>query len=60
MLSATHPDRSANVSGKSVTQRAFAFLMSFDVTHRRMTLSQISRRTGLPVACHHIPAPRPT
>ncbi|WP_147431437.1 helix-turn-helix domain-containing protein [Williamsia muralis] len=43
-----------------MTQRAFAFLMSFDVTHRRMTLSQISRRTGLPVACHHIPAPRPT
>lgn len=36
--------------GKSVTERAFAVLMSFDITHRRMTLSQISRRTGLPVA----------
>ncbi|MDV7087653.1 IclR family transcriptional regulator [Rhodococcus opacus] len=35
---------------KSVTERAFAVLMSFDITHRRMTLSQISRRTGLPVA----------
>ncbi|MDV8022719.1 IclR family transcriptional regulator [Rhodococcus sp. IEGM 1330] len=36
--------------GKSVTERAFAVLMSFDINHRRMTLSQISRRTGLPVA----------
>lgn len=36
--------------GKSVTERAFAVLMSFDMTHRQMTLSQISRRSGLPVA----------
>jgi DNA-binding IclR family transcriptional regulator len=36
--------------GKSVTERAFAVLMSFDLAHRRMTLSQISRRSGLPVA----------
>jgi DNA-binding IclR family transcriptional regulator len=36
--------------GKSVTERAFAVLMSFDMAHRLMTLSQISRRSGLPVA----------
>lgn len=36
--------------GKSVTERAFAVLMSFDMAHRQMTLSQISRRSGLPVA----------
>lgn len=36
--------------GKSVTERIFAVLMAFDITHRRMTLSQISRRSGLPVA----------
>lgn len=36
--------------GKSVTERAFAVLMSFDMRHRQMTLSQISRRSGLPVA----------
>ncbi|TFB69770.1 hypothetical protein E3O06_15795 [Cryobacterium glaciale] len=38
------------VPGKSVTERAFAVLMSFDMAHRSMTLSQISRRSGLPVA----------
>jgi DNA-binding IclR family transcriptional regulator len=36
--------------GKSVTERVFAVLMAFDITHRRMTLSQISRPSGLPVA----------
>ncbi|MFD3927691.1 IclR family transcriptional regulator [Streptomyces sp. NPDC058614] len=36
--------------GKSVIHRAFAVLMSFDATHRSMTLSQLSRRSGLPVA----------
>lgn len=36
--------------GKSVTERVFAVLMSFDMGHRQMTLSQISRRSGLPVA----------
>ncbi|MGY5014922.1 IclR family transcriptional regulator [Streptomyces sp. 900105755] len=36
--------------GKSVIHRAFAVLMSFDAGHRSMTLSQLSRRSGLPVA----------
>ncbi|WP_067449676.1 IclR family transcriptional regulator [Actinomadura macra] len=36
--------------GKSVIHRAFAVLMSFDVAHRYLTLSQLSRRSGLPVA----------
>ncbi|MER5530779.1 helix-turn-helix domain-containing protein [Streptomyces sp. NPDC002677] len=36
--------------GKSVIHRAFAVLMSFDAAHRSMTLSQLSRRSGLPVA----------
>jgi DNA-binding IclR family transcriptional regulator len=36
--------------GKSVIHRAFSVLLSFDVAHRYMTLSQLSRRRGLPVA----------
>lgn len=36
--------------GKSVIHRAFTVLLSFDVAHRYMTLSQLSRRSGLPVA----------
>ncbi|TFD46951.1 hypothetical protein E3T55_16400 [Cryobacterium frigoriphilum] len=43
------PDQTAG-PGKSVTERAFAVLMSFDMMHRSMTLSQISRRSGLPLA----------
>lgn len=41
------------VGGKSVTERVFTVLLSFDIRHRTMTLSEISRRTGLPVATAH-------
>lgn len=36
--------------GSSVTSRALAILRAFDATHRQLTLSQIARRTRLPVA----------
>ncbi|WP_413249113.1 helix-turn-helix domain-containing protein [Sinomonas flava] len=38
---------------RSVAERAFAVLLAFDDQHRSMTLSQIARRTGLPVATTH-------
>lgn len=41
------------VGGKSVAERVFMVLLSFDPRHRAMTLSEISRRTGLPVATVH-------
>ncbi|MDV8022718.1 IclR family transcriptional regulator [Rhodococcus sp. IEGM 1330] len=37
-------------SAKSVTARALAVLAAFDVEHPHMTLSQLARRAGLPVA----------
>ncbi|MFB7493657.1 IclR family transcriptional regulator [Streptomyces sp. NPDC056161] len=36
--------------GRSVIHRAFAVLLSFDSAHRYLTLSQLSRRSDLPVA----------
>lgn len=40
-------------AAKSVAERVFMVLLSFDPRHRSMTLSEISRRTGLPVATVH-------
>ncbi|MFI7480785.1 IclR family transcriptional regulator [Kocuria sp. M1R5S2] len=43
--------------GRSVTSKALALLGTFDPSHTRQSLSQISRRSGLPVAtCHRIVA----
>ncbi len=38
---------------KSVTARALSVLAAFDVTHPRMTLSELARRADLPVATVH-------
>lgn len=41
--------------GKSVTSRALNILAAFDAAHSIMTLSEISRRSGTPVAtCHRL------
>lgn len=41
--------------GKSVARRTLAVLGSFDLTHPLLTLSEISRRSGLPLAtCHRL------
>ena len=40
-------------SGRSVTGRAFEVLDTFDSRHRRQTLAQISRRSGLPLTTAH-------
>lgn len=37
----------------SVTSRVLAILDAFDLEHSRMTLSEISRRTGLPLSTTH-------
>lgn len=42
-----------SAGAKSVAERVFMVLLSFDPRHRAMTLSEISRRTGLPVATVH-------
>ena len=42
-----------NESGSSVTARALRILDAFDVAHSRLTLSDISRRSGLPLATVH-------
>jgi DNA-binding IclR family transcriptional regulator len=39
--------------GQSVTSRAFALLGAFDVAHPRLTLTDMARRAGLPVATAH-------
>ncbi|MEX5297460.1 IclR family transcriptional regulator [Kocuria sp. CPCC 205292] len=45
----------ADTPGRSVTSRVLEVLGSFDPTHTRQTLSQISRRSGIPVAtCHRL------
>jgi DNA-binding IclR family transcriptional regulator len=48
-------DTSAPDAGpaRSVAERTFAVLLAFDAQHRSMTLSQIARRSGLPVATAH-------
>lgn len=47
---ASHP---APLAVKSVAERVFMVLLSFDPRHRAMTQSEISRRVGLPVATVH-------
>jgi DNA-binding IclR family transcriptional regulator len=42
-----------NQPGQSVTSRVLAILDSFDVTHPSQSLSEISRRAGLPLATTH-------
>ncbi|WP_298044908.1 helix-turn-helix domain-containing protein [uncultured Citricoccus sp.] len=41
------------LGAKSVAERVFTVLLSFDSEHRALTLSAISRRTNLPVATVH-------
>lgn len=45
--------RPVPLAAKSVAERVFMVLLSFDPRHRAMTMSDISRRTGLPVATVH-------
>jgi DNA-binding IclR family transcriptional regulator len=40
-------------AGRSVTSRALAVLGAFDPKHRRLTLTEIAGRAGLPVATAH-------
>jgi len=46
-------DQAATAGGKSVTARALALLGAFDSEHPRLTLSDMARRAGLPVATAH-------
>jgi DNA-binding IclR family transcriptional regulator len=39
--------------GRSVTSRALSLLAAFDAGHRSLSLSEIARRSGLPVATAH-------
>lgn len=50
MTEAAAPDAGP---ARSVAERTFAVLLAFDAQHRSMTLSQIARRSGLPVATTH-------
>jgi DNA-binding IclR family transcriptional regulator len=43
----------ANQPGRSVASRMLAVLDAFDITHPRLSLSEISRRSGLPLATTH-------
>ena len=43
----------ARTAGETVTARVLAVLRAFDVEHRTLTLSEIARRAGLPVATAH-------
>lgn len=49
----TSPPASVATGPKSVAERVFIVLLSFDPQHRSLTLSAISRRTNLPVATVH-------
>lgn len=51
--STTTPSAPTAAGSKSVADRVFAVLLSFDPQHRFLTLSAISRRTNLPVATVH-------
>jgi DNA-binding IclR family transcriptional regulator len=51
--STTSPSAPTATGAKSVADRVFAVLLSFDTQHRSLTLSAISRRTNLPVATVH-------
>lgn len=42
-----------NQPGQSVTSRVLAILDTFDIAHPRLSLSEISRRSGLPLATTH-------
>lgn len=42
-----------SVPGATVVSRALALLFAFDDTHRRLTLSELARRAGLPVPTAH-------
>jgi DNA-binding IclR family transcriptional regulator len=41
------------MAGPSVTSRALALLSAFDEHHRRLTLTELARRTGLPLPTAH-------
>lgn len=41
------------MAGRSVTLRALSILDAFDVTHRRLNLTEIARRSELPLATAH-------
>lgn len=41
------------MAGRSVTLRALSILGAFDVTHRRLNLTEIARRSDLPLATAH-------
>lgn len=41
------------MDSRSVTLRALALLAAFDPAHQRLTLSELSRRSGLPLATTH-------
>jgi DNA-binding IclR family transcriptional regulator len=43
----------ARDAGQSVTARALAVLAAFDAAHARLTLSDVARRTGLPLTTVH-------
>ncbi|MFI5916716.1 IclR family transcriptional regulator [Dactylosporangium sp. NPDC051541] len=42
-----------NVAGRTVTSRVLSLLGAFNGEHRRLSLSQISRRAGMPLATTH-------
>jgi len=43
----------ASTTGASVTSRALALVAAFDEEHRRLTLSELAGRAGLPLATAH-------
>src|ERR1051325_8157466 len=45
--------RNSGTRGASVTSRALALVGAFDEDHRRLTLSELAERAGLPVATAH-------
>ncbi len=43
----------ADVAGRSVTSRALEVLGAFDTDHRRLTLSEVAARAGIPLTTTH-------